>query len=1051
MSLPYVDPWEYAKKGDRNSLFAFLTACKKNGTLDINMLHPLTGETLLYTTVAHTPLPMSNKLASEKGYVFTIRLLCENFGADIGAGCSGTGRTPIHLAAERKSVEITKYLVVSQKGPLKPDAGGIDPYTLAVQCGSLECAKIIEDESLQRALTESSLNSTQPHNVLKGLMGSPRSIDVIPPKTDGAFLGGGHLQASESTHIYQSPPTQVNTQRPVRPMSAQEQHPPQTSISRFIQDITIADSDEDSSGSPNVAVATPPKYAHGSKNSTLSDPVAPATPPSNNFDNKRIAVSGRNTNGDSSLPSPSPLREAPQLILNEVFEFKKKYSESFDFVYMIQNTDAQTGALHVLSIRGLIPYCVQGSTYFGPIIVLGFYPSALCEQSTSSSLLHPTEQSDCGANRGRSSVNSTKTSPFFKAFVDVNNMNGFLLNKRATSYFDPFTGAFLPSPSDYLFKRLSLFVEFVVVRNFEAIAPLVVSKSASAFKGCVPLGPSFDQNQNSVACSGAVSVLPGLRMLYDASTSLPVHLPTNSKSSIRDILLYPHASNHFFFCPITGKPLLPPTSASSNQQNITTGLSPPPLSLLFPFTVDRHPICMPQIPCVNGEKQAPYFPNSAEQQRIQQSVQKSWGLLRLYQIYEDISSFADGLLTYIPETQAVIGLLPVMGSRPQTLLVRDIDDLREFITSTLHLGEVGYNPRGSLGSPLASPVSSRTGTRTNAYRIGVQNMERLWDVRVKIEFKGNVLDERIATRPLTGECEKECGFDYPPRVFFPDAATGAPGSAATTLTQRCFAPVLLHAETGELNPIFLCISAHGGDGAVGEGGGEVNDPRSSTIGVGGDAVLNRDANGRVVSPLPGAYARVTGSPISAGPCLLDSAVWRQRARPLRDLLYELKYLSVDLLGQLAIQTGDEKLLRGQQGTEFSSVKENNKMPIANLDELFSNDSSVPKTSGSLLPTAGVEGYTAPGGSSSQEKCILCLVGSKDVVFRPCNHLVSCRKCAAQRCLHESSSCVPPQLRKEFYTPEVETDSTMTASGFHLSSWKCPACGIPITGLSEVYV
>lgn len=974
-------PWDYAKNGAFTEISAFLRKETKSKHFDVNSRNPETGETLLFTAVSSVPLPV-NEMGGMH-YINIIRLLCETYNADIGVRCSNTGYTPIHEAARRNSVELTRYLAVKQGGPFIKDNNGNDPYKVAVLSGSTGAAKVLEAEIARRA------EGAQPGSQKAG---SPAIAEVSSPR-GRPRMGLGELVSPKKNHMeeaYRSQPRSP-TKRVEKMLSQNSGRDRQQSP------------DKDLSRRPTLSGRGGSGFLTSFGSTELGPPPLGAPGFCTTYPNTlkvlpKLRENNRNTSPLACKFMQCAGQEIPQLIQRELADFKATYNSIFDFICTRRVENHSENRAHsdvyVLHIRGLLPYTVRGAVYNGPVILLGYYPADSCRTADAGGpKLENLSRRESGTSISLP-MSRTNFYPRFRAFVDLTNLNHFMISARASTYLDLLSGAFLPSPCDNLFPRLVLFTQHVVVKCFESSPPMVVAHSAAAFPLVVPLSSNFDRPDASKKSTFQQCLLPSLRLMCTPLAGASAgHRPKGRAGSIMDCFVYSPPPSVQLISPIDGQPCSEKAKNDGNTQDS--------MPLLFPFTAARHPFCNTMSPDSAPEA------NSLEEEKQNKrnrhaAIAKSWRHLRFYRIYQDISSFADGLFAFLPQKDSVVGVLPILGSRPKTILVHDVTNISELAAYAL---TTKLSSEGNLTSNSSFPTSNPPSKVGKAYRLDVNSVERLLNVRVRIEFKDNIPE----SSPKSAS-----PYDYPPRIFFVDAVASS-GQAKKSLTQSCFEHVLKNAETGELDPKFVTF-------------------------IPSDGSADDDAKNRsLASPTFNAsLPPLIHAPRSAL-LLLDPDVWRAQARPVLELLVALKDLATQLLGYLAKNKGDEKLMQEQQTTLNSGTTVES--PSNCLDNLF-------KESPLSSPDAPAS-PKLPAGGSNREKCILCLQRNKEIVFRPCRHLVSCRKCIADHCLHEMSSNSFFASLTTSGAPTLEANDGAVTE--FMSRWKCPTCGAFVRGISEVYI
>lgn len=1086
-------PWALVRAGKLSDLSDFLReSCFTDDSFAIDALDKTTGKTLLVTAIEAAPCPIRKEDAQHMNYVLCIRLLCEMYDADISFPCGRRRDTPAHYAVLKRNVDILKYLVATRKSPLNKNLDGLDPYALAVKLGYSDCVGFLQKEMEKRGMQ-------------------------LPSSPSHARNGTGGGKSAQEIHIGPQSPT-YNRERAR-----------QSSRSY----VSMAGNTEHSYPDPDTSVNRGRRVSSRAVRSTCSVEA---------LDRGRTrrcqSPSDIRSHLTAGLKSPAALKhrfittvcnikEAPQFVHQEVADFNLLCPTAADVACLqIREMQRNTKPIgYLIRIKGLLPYTIRGNTYYGPVVVLAYYPSCLYEGSDVENNSAPLSARSGTNGDTFKSVNATADSttgcqvasarlqklnncdkeslfpffPRFRTFLDKSNLNRYFFNGRAAVYLDLFSGAFLPSPSDHMFSCLSMYVKYGVIRCFEAIPPIVLQESSAALSQIVPLSPNFERGMKPVSSqslkrkhSSSLPFLlfPALRMCFHPVTnycsSSPVPLKTRSGLSVLETFLYPHPYPEpvTFLSPISGDPFVPAKSMIEECEN--KPIPPPPMSFLLPFTFSRHPLFTS---VMEGEESSSvgHHPSPVGLQTTEvlenHLGSSAFDFLRSFQIYQDLSSFADGMLTYTVDTQTVEGFLPIMGTRPKSFLVSDITDIEDFVltslgstiprTCSVDLPSAPKNrPTMAASFPFSrdnhrtestggekSSKSSPSKT-TAVYKLEVENVERLCNIKVRIEFKNNALLSSSSTSKGAGYGDNS-SFDFPPRIFFPDAAL--PSGSSTTLgslTHKCFEAVLQNSQTGELNPAFVLIppSKEADDGTAPESS------RNSAL------KLPRMDRSKVESKDKGASSCHSATPTSRYVRLLDPPRWREQSRPLLTLLVALKDLVTQLLSHMSTSKGDEELLSTQnlldKGRAVSGLRSTvgASKNMGWLDGYFSGQDS--GNTGNKKADEAPSSVTASSATSknmgsstrqsldcpSSEKCIICFSQSKEIVYKPCFHRVSCKKCAAEHCLFELK-CTHRFLVA--HTTAASTPSGSQGRSCELdesvSTWKCELCAKPITGLCELYI
>lgn len=1092
------DPWMLVREGKLTELTEWLREnVSARSSFDINAIDKLTGKTLLVAAIDAVPTPIRTGVQEDMLYVYAIRLLCEAYEADVAFPCGEKRQTPAHRAVLKRNLDVLRYVVCNRKSPFNKDADGLDPYQLAKKLGFTDCVKLLEKEMEKRSQESSPLFAKSAENLRETR--APTESAIKAPQT----------------------PTVVrdrNQRTPRRYMSNINRHQSNSQESETLWNRKKRVS-ERGIRSSSMMKALESVRQHRSKS------------PGDHHVFRTVEEKGPEELKNSFITTSCSIKQVPPIIHQELAEFNSLCPSGKD-VSFFQIRDIQTQGApigYLIRIKGLLPYIIRGNTYYGPVVVLGYYPSVLYERGetdTSDSPSFPTASNSGGGGKGvmidvdgkgvplsffrlhkvSTSDRDFRTAffPRFRAFLDRTNLNKFFFNARASVYLDPLSGALLPSPSDHMFACLSLYVKYVVIRCFEAIPPMVVQESSAALPEFIPFSPNFEwdmrgdpSNQPKKNSNSSLPYIffPVLRMCFHPVTnycsSSPVPLKSRSGFPVLETYLYPHPSPEpiCFLSPISGEQFLPAKSMIEEYEN--KPIPPPPMSMLLPFSFSRHPF---YTSFLEGEENS-----STERQhhsagglQCSEVVENQLGssafdLLRSYQIHRDLSSFANGMFTYTMETQTVEGHLPIMGTRPKSVLVSDVTDIEDFVLTSMessisrtsttessttlkgHSNAGAASPinrcRNTLGSAsyVASNVASNSTSQpktTAVYKIEVENVERLCNFRVRIEFKHNTPSNTSGGKGVV--YTDSSSFDFPPRIFFPDAALPSGSSPSSgSLTYKCFENVLLNPQTGELNPVFVLIPPP----EKTEDGLNVESSMSSAI-----ALPRKDRSGRSSLQKTGAHGRAA-TLTSRYVRLLDPPRWREQSRPLLTLLAALRDLVTQLLSHMSTRKGDEQLLKTEPAPEKGRPVGGRRQTteasknLNSLDSYFTGPGPGNIASGkgddggidSRATSVASKNTDVPRHQSfdsiSQQNCIFCLSESKEIVYKPCFHLASCKRCAAEHCLLELKATNRSLVSHSAAVLTPSSGSAPRASGVdeNFSTWKCELCAKSIAGLSEVYI
>ncbi|KAI5684845.1 Ankyrin repeats protein [Leishmania braziliensis] len=469
-----------------------------------------TNMTLLYTCISNVNrTDLASIQAGYSGYLRTVKMLCQEYKADVLARNGSNHNTALHLAASIGATSIVRYLVESLQTPVGcTNAFGERPLQLAERHGHTECASILAAATSTAAVAQ-----------------CQQSVGDCAMPSEKAPLGGPHIGTSGI---------------------------PSGGIGRF-QKLAISDSDDDdekpsqnsnSRGAPvhrasgfpfrqpgdgagPFLPATQLKQGGGSGTRTAPSSVVDGSPASLLPGEAHPALQNRNLNGSRSGAAPisfTPLTPIAALSNSTTFSGlpppvrpRKEYDISDSRI--LANPDLQgfrfaygDGFRYIqcsdhYEIRGILPYTYRGTVYYTPVIISVYAPVSgidSAENTISGSnaadaaLNDPNKLSAflASANASasqtvlRASCAKAKTSVYcrYRVCLNIENLNGFAISRKA-EYVDPISGAIIPAPGDDKYQTLTAYIRNVVVRNFEAMPPLIVPSSIYAF----PSRPNISQ------------------------------------------------------------------------------------------------------------------------------------------------------------------------------------------------------------------------------------------------------------------------------------------------------------------------------------------------------------------------------------------------------------------------------------------------------------------------------------------------------------------------------------------------------------------------------
>ncbi|KAG5487917.1 hypothetical protein LSCM1_08232 [Leishmania martiniquensis] len=473
--------------------------------------------TLLYTCISNSNrTDLASLQAGYSRYLSTVRMLCEEYKANVLAPNGGSYNTALHLAATLGATSIVRYLVEVLRTPIDcANAFGERPVQLAERHGHSECASIL---AAAAAAAAASIQGEQP--------AGQRTVPLRTASSDGLQGGSAGALAGEN--------------------------------GRFVN-LTVSDSDDGEESVSNGDVGAPAvRAANGLHGEQAGHPTSAPSPPTQLMQHcdsgistalsvpsvggsSAGAVAGaaqpplrhRNLNGAGASGTPgsitpgafvmvTPSNSAARPALPMPVRPRQEYDISN--ARILANPDLQgfrfaygDGFRYIqcrdhYEIRGILPYTYRGTVYYTPVIISVYAPALTTDSSegTASGILPVGGGTTDAAANGCEKVSSfigpasanlsqaaspashaaTKIDVYcrYRVCLNMQSLNNFAISRKA-EYLDPISGAIIPAPGDDKYQTLTAYIRNVVVRNFEAVPPLIVPTSSYAF----PLRPNVSQ------------------------------------------------------------------------------------------------------------------------------------------------------------------------------------------------------------------------------------------------------------------------------------------------------------------------------------------------------------------------------------------------------------------------------------------------------------------------------------------------------------------------------------------------------------------------------
>ncbi|KAK7198684.1 Ankyrin repeats (3 copies)/Ankyrin repeat [Novymonas esmeraldas] len=511
--------YRHAADGNTEELRAWLRAHPER----VNVPAKGSNMTLLYTCISNCHrTDVASLQAGCSRYLDTVSMLCEEYRADVLAPNGGSFNTALHLAASTGATGIVRYLVDVLHTPVdKENIFNERPVQLAQRNGHVECAAILS--------AAAALQSRPPQQSPLSRGASLQHIHIGSSGGGGSSSGPGRFQSmtvsdsddEEGAHAGvdgswggNGLPRQVRSDG-VGLSSLAPQHTTRGSGVCTAPSFTSFGEGSSVRASP-LPLPTLRRHASGTGAASFSGATASTTTIASTSLPPLLPGIHANSGAAVALPPPPPPPPLPlpvrprrefditasRVLANPDLQgFRSAYGDGFKYVQCSDHYE----------LRGILPYTYRGTVYFTPVIISVYAPAAAAETSDGSlspcgslpskaSFTHGAGAAAAaaaavasGAATGTSSPTASATPDVaprvvycrYRVCVNVQRLNDFAISRKA-EYLDPISGAVLPAPGDDKYQTLTAYVRNVVVRNFEAVPPLIVPTSSYAF----PLRPN---------------------------------------------------------------------------------------------------------------------------------------------------------------------------------------------------------------------------------------------------------------------------------------------------------------------------------------------------------------------------------------------------------------------------------------------------------------------------------------------------------------------------------------------------------------------------------
>ncbi|CCW62892.1 unnamed protein product [Phytomonas sp. EM1] len=274
--------------------------------------------TLLYTAISNCRrVDLASLQLGENRYFETVRMLCEEFMADVGAPSGGCGNTPVHLCVQNGEEGMLRYLISVLHAPIRRNALGETPLDLAERGrteSSRRCAALLREE----------LHRREGH-----------------PSKGGGGSGGGEASPRHGGNVEGFRQTRVP--------------PPSGVWLPFQMETTVGSS---TSVAPSAFPSPPLSNAFTPTTSGSTAPLAktPSFPPPSS---SPVGLKSGGTPPPRTSYLHRDLTHLKVLPNPDLRAFRAAYGDGFSF----------TQCRHHYEIRGLLPYRFEKVVYHTPVIL----------------------------------------------------------------------------------------------------------------------------------------------------------------------------------------------------------------------------------------------------------------------------------------------------------------------------------------------------------------------------------------------------------------------------------------------------------------------------------------------------------------------------------------------------------------------------------------------------------------------------------------------------------------------------------------------------------
>lgn len=734
----------------------------------VNVPNSTSQMTLLYTAISNSGRSdVASLQAGVMHYLSTVRMLCEEYGADVAAPNGGSYNTAVHLAAQLGAGSILRYLVVDLNAPV--DIRNIfneTPLQLAERYQHISCVQILKNAStrtMDDTATSTAARSSVGGNDISG--GDKLSLNSQQHTRRFEHL---RLSDSDDEEQFAAPQAAVENHQTFEPLDLTSATPSSSLVNGTVKPCQLWGVTAASAATP-TSLATVLKSEMGKGESGVGN-VLPRT--------RVISQSTRSTPRNTNISQVSP-----QL-----------------------STSNHDGSGAVLGTIGPIQHHIEAAEYAAP-------PEDILPSSRrhfdpvggTTTTNPPPPDTDAVMSATASPLLSTQLQlrqPVLpRQEYDISTSRVFS-NPDLQGFRSAFGDGFV-----YLQCRDHYEIRGVLPYRYKGVVyhtPIIISLYAPAPHTSQTNSDRIDGGSTSTASlpcnSESTTHGEATRMMY---CRYRVALDLQRLNG------YAISKKAFYIDPISGAVIPCPgdglyqTLAGYMMNVVVANFERvPPLvmascSYAFPSTA-----IISQLGSDTGKDIFRYHQSHTSPSYMQNAlVKRSSAHLRCYRIWQELSRFGDGLSRYFANHHRIVSYVPIYSEHKEAVLTTS---QQRFYPTTLDSSRAP----GSTASPL-SPTEAASPGRAVLQQVSNRIIVQVY-IRVQLQF---TLPPSPPQSSMANT-NSSIAYNRPPRVYLIDAAVnperlrmsdGGDGTSLTTAswTAQVFAPLLCDATTAEVKEEVL--------------------------------------------------------------------------------------------------------------------------------------------------------------------------------------------------------------------------------------------------------